>query len=109
MLLLLAAVLTTNELVQRVSCLHLDDGASCRCYSQRSNDHDDMMKRRRLLIHVLPFFVGTVFVDLSYHSATETILRGEIDYSAANEYVDAHGHHAPRTPYFGQSVKKECI
>ena len=69
-------------------------------------------RRRRLFTSVLQLVVLTVS-SLSTNpimARKKPSYEAEIDYSAANEYVEAHyGNLAPRTPYFGQSVKKECI
>jgi len=68
-------------------------------------------RRRRLLISVIPLSILTV----SSLSVAPLVLKkpfceAEIDYSAANEYVEAHyGNLAPRTPYFGHSLVKEPI
>jgi hypothetical protein len=52
---------------------------------------------------------------VSSHSNAPKVLRkpfcsATIDYTAANEYVEAHyGNSSPRVPYFGRSIQKEAI
>lgn len=70
-------------------------------------------RQRRLPLCVAPFSILTLAV--SSHSNAPKVLRkpfcsATIDYTAANEYVEAHyGKSSPRVPYFGRSIQKEAI
>lgn len=69
------------------------------------------MRRLQLFISIVAPFAISVVSSLSLSPPVlKPFCEATIDYSAANEYVEAHyGNLAPRTPYFERSFKEEPI